>query len=328
MLTAKTFIAAAAAIAVAGAIAAPATAADKPAHPPDSVRAAKPPVHAVTAVHRGPIASKAPATRINFPALEAMAARGVVQRETVTFGQKAGDQESVQVFRGVAHRGPPEGSQSTQILSFGAAEVSVVRGVPAAPPSTAPALQTAALAIPAALRAEPASPSRTERISFGPTTVIVMRGLSSGFPPIGSKVIDDSHLADLFGPANGDELDRIAFAVEGVESRHGADLRMWRSEPGGPQGPMQVSAAAALDVGGGDRFDIGQNRVLGRAYLERMFKRYGNWPDTLKAYNWGPGNLDQWILGGRDANRLPVGVATYVSRVLHDALMRTAAFGM
>jgi hypothetical protein len=30
---------------------------------------------------------------------------------------------------------------------------------------------------------------------------------------------------------------------------------MWRANPNGPQGPLQVSAAAAEDAGGGDRFD-------------------------------------------------------------------------
>src|SRR5262252_5866501 len=61
---------------------------------------------------------------------------------------------------------------------------------------------------------------------------------------------------ELFGPASASDLDRVAFAVDGAESSHGADLRMWRPEPGGPQGPMQVTAAAAMDVGGGDRFDV------------------------------------------------------------------------
>ena len=51
----------------------------------------------------------------------------------------------------------------------------------------------------------------------------------------------------------------------------------------GPQGPMQVGAVAAFDVGGGDRFDLQQNRRLGRAYLAQMFLRYGNWPDALAA---------------------------------------------
>jgi Transglycosylase SLT domain len=121
---------------------------------------------------------------------------------------------------------------------------------------------------------------------------------------------------ELFGPASAADLDRIAFAVDGAESSHGADLRMWRPEPGGPQGPMQVSAAAAFDVGGGDRFDLAQNRALGRAYLAQMYRRYGNWPDAIAAYNWGPGNLDAWIGGGRAADKLPLAVEHYRDHVL------------
>ena len=117
----------------------------------------------------------------------------------------------------------------------------------------------------------------------------------------------------------------IAFAVDGVESRHGADPRMWRPEFHGPQGPMQVSAAAALDVGGGDRFDLRQNRLIGRAYLAQMFRRYGNWPDALAGYNWGPGNTDQWIAAGRRAERLPLETSRYIELVLRDALITTAS---
>jgi hypothetical protein len=78
-------------------------------------------------------------------------------------------------------------------------------------------------------------------------------------------------------------LDRIADAVDGAESSHGADPRMWRLDPDGPQGPMQVTAAAAADVGGGDRFDEQQNRTLGRAYLAQMYRRYGSWVDAVAA---------------------------------------------
>jgi hypothetical protein len=130
-----------------------------------------------------------------------------------------------------------------------------------------------------------------------------------------------SHMPDteLFGPASVADLDRVAFAVDGAESSHGADLRMWRPEPSGPQGPMQVTAAAAVDVGGGDRFDVAENRVLGRAYLARMYRRYGNWPDAIAAYNWGPGNLDAWISAGRALDRFPLEVERYRDRVLRDA---------
>ncbi len=111
-------------------------------------------------------------------------------------------------------------------------------------------------------------------------------------------------------------LDRIAYGVDGAELSHGGDPGMWRSEPNGPQGPMQVSAAAAADIGGGDRFDEMENRALGRAYLAHMFRRYGSWPDAVAAYNWGPGHLDEWIGGGRPADKFPATVERYRIRVL------------
>jgi len=79
---------------------------------------------------------------------------------------------------------------------------------------------------------------------------------------------------------------------------------------------MQVSAAAAADVGGGDRFDETENRALGRAYLAHMFRRYGSWPDAIAAYNWGPGHLDEWIGGGRPVDKFPAAVERYRTRVL------------
>lgn len=111
-------------------------------------------------------------------------------------------------------------------------------------------------------------------------------------------------------------LDRIAFAIDGVESNHGTDPKMWNPNPDGPQGPMQVSAAAAEDAGRGDRFDERQNRAIGRAYLALMYRRYRSWPDAIAAYNWGPGNMDSWIGGGRLYEKLPPAVERYRIRVL------------
>ena len=132
--------------------------------------------------------------------------------------------------------------------------------------------------------------------------------------------------ADLFSFAGKEEFDRIAEAVHGVESRYGTDLRMWRLDDlNGPQGPMQVSAAAAFDVGGGDRFNVYENILLGRAYLARLLRRYGSWSDALAAYNWGPGNVDQWIARGRQAAQLPAETARYIERVLQLAFMESIA---
>jgi hypothetical protein len=114
-------------------------------------------------------------------------------------------------------------------------------------------------------------------------------------------------------------LERVASAVDGAESSHGSDMAMWRPDPSGPQGPMQVSEAAATDVGGGDRFDSSQNRAIGRAYLLQLYGRYGNWPDAIAAYNWGIGKMDAWVKAGRPPDRFLVGVAAYLRRVLHES---------
>jgi transglycosylase-like protein with SLT domain len=248
--------------------------------------------------------------------LPGLAPGATLSAETVHFADPR--RAPVRVMRGPRNpasplpvSGPAPGPTTgrTEIVSFGigfAQRVTVMRGIPTSPAGAAPTA--------------PGAQTRIEKISFADPAlpaVTVMRGIVSR----------DAFAVDLFGPANGGELDRIAFAVDGVESRHGADLRMWRPEPQGPQGPMQVSAAAAFDVGGGDRFDLHQNRLLGRAYLAQMFRRYGNWSDALAAYNWGPGNLDLWIAGGRNPDRMPPGVAYYVARVLRDALIGAVAAG-
>jgi hypothetical protein len=120
-------------------------------------------------------------------------------------------------------------------------------------------------------------------------------------------------------PTGTDPLDRVATAVDSAESSHGRDIRMWRPDPSGPQGPMQVSEAAAADVGGGDRFDLIQNRAIGRAYLALLFGRYRNWPDAIAAYNWGLGKMDAWVKAGRPPDKFLVGVAVYLRRVLDES---------
>jgi Transglycosylase SLT domain len=119
--------------------------------------------------------------------------------------------------------------------------------------------------------------------------------------------------------AAGSSLDRVALAVDGAESDYGTNAAMWRGDAAGPQGPMQVTKAAASDVGGGDRFDTEQNLQIGRAYLAQLYHRYGDWPDAIAAYNWGIGNFDAWVKAGRPASGPVAGVSAYLGRVLHDS---------
>jgi hypothetical protein len=135
----------------------------------------------------------------------------------------------------------------------------------------------------------------------------------------------DQRAIQIGRSGTGTALDRVAYAVDGAESSHGKDLGMWGLDPSGPQGPMQVTEAAAGDVGGGNRFDVIQNRAIGRDYLALLYRRYKNWPDAITAYNWGMGNLDAWIKAGRPADRFLTGVAAYLRRVLHDSGMCDSA---
>jgi hypothetical protein len=244
-------------------------------------------------------------------ALPGLSADQLVKSETVRFADPR--RRPVQVMRGAPRpEDKPPGIEFVGFGSTGAQQVRVVRG------------PVARLDVPG-LR-------RVETVSFtepGRSAVTVVRGglepqLVAGlFRAAGGGTLERGYGVDLFRTSGGD-LDRIAFAVDGVESNHGQNPLMWRPVLDGPQGPMQVSSKAALDVGGGNRFDARENRLLGRAYLAQMFRRYGNWPDALAAYNWGPGNLDTWIAGGRPAERLPNETARYVRRVLRDALVASA----
>jgi hypothetical protein len=90
---------------------------------------------------------------------------------------------------------------------------------------------------------------------------------------------------------------------------------------------MQVSAGAAEDVGGGNRFDERENQVLGCAYLALMYRRYGSWPDAVAAYNWGPGHMDAWISGGRPFEKFPPSVERYRMRVLVGSSLSMAMLG-
>jgi hypothetical protein len=151
---------------------------------------------------------------------------------------------------------------------------------------------------------------------IGSAAIVIRRRVDAVAAALIVSVAAGAAQAGSLVAGNGAGLDGVAAAVDGAESSYGADPNMWRADPDGPQGPMQVSAAAAADVGGGDRFDIAQNRLLGRAYLAHLYHRYANWSDAVAAYNWGPGRMDAWIGAGRPIDKFPIGVSLYRSRVL------------
>jgi soluble lytic murein transglycosylase-like protein len=50
--------------------------------------------------------------------------------------------------------------------------------------------------------------------------------------------------------------------------------------------------------------------------LQQLFAKYGNWFDTLAAYNWGPGKVDRALANGAP---YPSGVNSYANGILENA---------
>jgi Transglycosylase SLT domain len=258
-----------------------------------------------------PVSSKA-----NPPAVAAQV-RSLIRRnskntEIVTFADRG--LAPVRIVRGGEKR--PAGA-----VAHGSVATVTFAGNKIKPVTVLRGGSAVAAVVPTAALARGAEPGEIETVSFadpGERPVTVLRGAVAAWPDGDPFEAAKSAAFALFPAARGADLDRVAFAVDGAESSHGLDPAMWRAEFAGPQGPMQVSAAAATDLGGGDRFDLVQNRSLGRGYLASMFRRYGNWPDAIAAYNWGPGNMDGWIERGRPPAGLPLEVERYRDRVLRD----------
>lgn len=100
----------------------------------------------------------------------------------------------------------------------------------------------------------------------------------------------------------------------------------------GATGAYQLMPGTARDLGltvndkQDDRLDEGKSRAAASSYLSQLLKRYhGNVSDALQAYNWGPGNMDKYIAGGRtgfipkETKDYPNKVAGYYGRMLDSA---------
>ncbi|UAN30787.1 transglycosylase SLT domain-containing protein [Enterobacter sp. JBIWA005] len=96
--------------------------------------------------------------------------------------------------------------------------------------------------------------------------------------------------------------DTMLDAVRQVESGGGKKLY----SPVGAVGDFQFMKPTAIEMGLrvdsdiDERLDPEKSRAAAQIYLNRMLKKYsGNLDDALMAYNWGQGNVDQWIEQGR-----------------------------
>lgn len=123
-------------------------------------------------------------------------------------------------------------------------------------------------------------------------------------------------LGEMAGPT------RYRAAIEAASQRHGVPVPILTAvgqiesnfnpravSPKGAQGVMQIMPGTGQELGLQQPFDAEQNINAGAQYLAQMFRRFGNWPDALAAYNAGPGRV---AAGGP----LPSETQGYTRRVL------------
>ena len=88
---------------------------------------------------------------------------------------------------------------------------------------------------------------------------------------------------------------------------------------GTAKGEMQVLDMTNKDPGFGVRpasDDSPDERArVGEDYLAAMVNRYGDKKTALIAYNWGPGNTDNWLKKGADPAKLPAETQNYVAKI-------------
>lgn len=89
----------------------------------------------------------------------------------------------------------------------------------------------------------------------------------------------------------------------------------------GAQGLVQVMPETAKNPGFGvsplgDPFDPVDSRRFASDYLGALLQKYnGNQRHALAAYNWGTGNVDEWLQRGGDETRLPAETQDYITKI-------------
>ena len=110
-------------------------------------------------------------------------------------------------------------------------------------------------------------------------------------------------------------MNNLNSAVERVESGGNPNA----VSPKGAVGSMQTMPQTLLDPGYGvtpakDNSHAEMKRV-GQDYLQAMMGKFGNLDHALVAYNWGPGNAQEWIQAGANINELPKETRDYLRKV-------------
>lgn len=97
------------------------------------------------------------------------------------------------------------------------------------------------------------------------------------------------------------------------ESRYREDIITGRTRSSvGALGIAQFMPATAADFGV-DPLEPFQAIEGAARYLGQLFRQFGNWPEALAAYNWGPGNVKRKGLAAA-----PLETRNYYTQILAD----------
>ena len=114
--------------------------------------------------------------------------------------------------------------------------------------------------------------------------------------------------------------DPIIEKIIQTESQYDSDA----ISPAGAVGLMQIMEATAIDPGFGvtpmspeDRVDPVKNVQFGAEYFNALRNKFGGDDKlALMAYNWGYGNVRNWIAAGSDPTKIPSETAGYLKKIL------------
>jgi len=153
------------------------------------------------------------------------------------------------------------------------------------------------------------------------------------------KGSEDSYHAVRVNPKGG-EFEAIAMEKN---KQHGVDEHLLKhvmhKETGGlkdrahavssagAQGVMQLMPATAKSLGVKDAFDPEQNIEGGVKYLAQLERKYKDPKLAAMAYNWGPGNVDKWLMAGADMSKLPKETRGYVQGLAQGGEVKHFAKG-
>lgn len=90
--------------------------------------------------------------------------------------------------------------------------------------------------------------------------------------------------------------------------------------PAGALGISQFMPSTARGMGDFNPFDPEVSQQKQKEMMDRLYRKYGNEADALRAYNWGEGNVDAWKRTGKGMKGQPMPKETedYVRKILGE----------